>query len=735
MTGTASRNNANLIAACMMAAHTIRYVLFTAAIVLCLIPDLSVAAQTAQTWPQKVLARQPVGYPQHEMVSRLIVKPRGQPGNKLAGALRAQDAGALSKFARVPVTAFRPMSGGAHVIELNQPVTLSEARVIAAQLMRDSNVELAEPDRILHVAAVTPNDPLYVNQWHSMVPSPSNQGGANLPDAWSITEGNPSVTVAVLDTGYRQHADLGEVLPGYDFISDVQMANDGDGRDSDAQDPGDWTLANECATNTPAESSDWHGTHVAGTIAALINNNIGVAGVAPNVHLLPVRVLGKCGGYTSDIVDAMRWAAGIPVTGVPANPYPALVLNMSLGASGSCSATFQSAVADIIKLNKTIVAAAGSDGVASTSEPANCTGVIAVTAHAKDGDNADYANIGPEVAVSAPGGGCGTITSLNHACTHANSPGVYSLFNAGTTVPANDSYTVYYGTSMAAPHVAGVAALMLSLDPLLSPAQIKSYLQSSARPHPSGTFCTRHSGLCGTGLLDAAQALNAVTAPPPTVTLGDVPGVVAPDDTVMLSGSAIAGDGRTIVSYGWTQQSGPYPLNINKSNSASANFIAPQTGTYSLMLTAVDNGGQSGSATAVIRVNSPPVLIAVPAQMVAVGQTLNFSVGATDIDGDIPIYHALTLPSGATLGATGNFTWPGAMPVGSHTLTYYASDDYADSAQGTVNITVTAGTNVTPSGGGNGGGGSLDGEVLAALALLAIGLRIWGRQPTRTRPE
>jgi len=602
--------------------------------------------------------------------------------------------------------------------------------------MRDSNVELAEPDVILHAAAVTPNDPLYVDQWHYMTPSPTDLGGADLPKAWSITEGDPSITVAVLDTGYRQHVDLGPVLPGYDFISDIPTANDGDGRDADAQDPGDWNLANECGNGTSASSSSWHGTHVAGTIAAMLDNGIGVTGVAPNVRILPVRALGKCGGYTSDIIDAMRWAAGKSVSGVPANPYPARIINLSLGATTTCSTAFQSAVTDVVNAGTAIMVATGNDGSTSTSEPANCVGVIAVTAHSIDGDNAYYANVGANVAISAPGGGCGTTASSNGTCTHANSLGVYSLMNSGATVPANDSYIADIGTSMATPHVSGVAALMLSVDPSLTPAQLKSYLQSSARPFPAGTYCTRHTGVCGAGMLDAQQALIAVTAQPPTVTLGSIPAVVAPNDTVSLSGSAVAANGRTIVSYHWTQNpvTSP-PLNITNANSANASFIAPQTGTYSMVLTATDSAGFTGTATAVILVNSPPVLSAVPAQTVAAGQTLSFSVGATDVDGDNPIFHALTKPSGSTLSATGKFTWTNATPAGSYSLTYYASDNYAASTQGTVNITVTGISNAAPSGGGGGGGGSLDGGLLAALGLLALGLRMRSRQLERARLE
>lgn len=641
-----------------------------------------------------------------EMVSRLIVKPRALAGAKLADSLQAFDASGLSRTANMPITVFRPMSNGAHVIKLDQPVTLSEARVIAERLMRnDSSVEFAEPDRIMYPTAVTPADPDYATlQWHYFAPAGANLGGANLPDAWAVTQGSATINVAVIDTGYRPHADLGTaVLPGYDFITNPTTANDGDGRDTDAQDPGDWVALNECGAGSPASNSSWHGTHVAGTIAAAMNNGIGGTGVAPNVRILPVRVLGKCGGLTSDIADGMRWAAGLAVAGAPANPNPAQVLNMSLGATGACSATFQNAVTDVVNAGKVIVAAAGNDS-SSVSSPANCTGVIAVTAHAIDGDNAWYANVGTEVAISAPGGGCGTLTHSAATCidlSSANGPGVYSLMNTGITTPVADSYSAKSGTSTAASHVAGVVALMLSAKPALTPANIKSYLQSSARAHPAGTYCTTTTGVCGSGLLDAAGALNVIPAAPPTVVLTSPSQVVAPNAVISLAGSATAEPPRVINTYSWTQLTGAAVI-INNANTASATFTAPATGTYSFRLTATDNTSRSGTADATVRVNSAPVPAAIAPQTVVVGSALNFTVSATDVDGDTPIFHSVSLPAGATLSAQGAFSWPSATPVGSYTMTYYASDNDTNSANVTVDITIAS-----PASSGGGGGCSL----------------------------
>jgi serine protease len=475
------------------------------------------------------------------MVSSLIVKPHAVAGAQVSNALRAFDARDLSRSALVPLTVLRPMSGKAHVIKLKQPVTLSEARAIAARLMHNHpGLEYVEPDRILH-PLLTPTDPRYDQdeQWGYYAPAGANQGGANLPPAWDVTRGSPSIVVAVIDTGYLSHIDLPAVLPGYDFITDPLRANDGDGRDADAHDSGNWVVAGECGVGTLAKNSGWHGTGIIGLIAAVMNNGRGGTGVAPNVGILPVRVSGKCGALMSDMVDGMRWAAGFSVSGVPNNPNPATILNISIGDHYTCGPTLQAAVTEIVNAGTVIAASTENQSDVSISEPANCTGVMAVTGHAKNGDLAHYANVGPEVAISAPGGGCGKLAFLGNTCAPGgadpNGPGLLTTYNSGLTSPGADSYIIGQGTSASAPIVAGVTALLLTVNPTLSPGQVKSILQSSARPFPAGSWCTSSGiGLCGAGLLDAQAAMQAIAVPPPTVSISNPSQVVAPNITAKL---------------------------------------------------------------------------------------------------------------------------------------------------------------------------------------------------------
>lgn len=296
---------------------------------------------------------------------------------------------------------FRSMSGEAHVLRLPERLPMEQVRSISETLMTLPEVEYAEPDLTIYPFR-TPNDPEYGNQWHYY-----DTWGINAPAAWDLTTGLSSITIAVIDTGITDHPDLSRrTVAGYDFISDAWTANDGNGRDNNPSDPGDWVGPGECWAGSLPQDSSWHGTHVAGTIGAISNNGIGVAGINWQSKILPVRVLGRCGGSLSDLVDAMRWAAGLPVPGVPENPNPARVLNLSLGGEEPCGASLQNAVNSVTSAGAVIIVAAGNSlADASGFTPANCSGVITVAATDESGDLALYSNYGSTVEISAPGGG------------------------------------------------------------------------------------------------------------------------------------------------------------------------------------------------------------------------------------------------------------------------------------------------------------------------------------------
>lgn len=403
----------------------------------------------------------------------------------------AQD---LSALAGTPLSYVRASSAvkGRHIVKADRKLSEKETEEMRKNLAKDPSISLVEEDRLLQIAA-TPNDTQYTSQWHYY----ESTGGLRANTAWDNATGT-GVVVAVLDTGYRPHADLNaNILPGYDMISDSFVGNDGNARDTNAQDPGDWILANECGGTHAAQDSSWHGTHVAGTIAAVTNNSSGVAGVAYGAKVVPVRVLGKCGGYTSDIADGIIWASGGTVSGVPANANPAKVINMSLGGSGACDSTTQAAINTARANGTVVVIASGNDNAnANNFNPGNCAGVVNVASTNRSGGRAYYSNYGTSIDVAAPGG----------AMNSANDPnGILSTYNTGTTTPGSDSYGYSQGTSMAAPHVAGVAALIVQKKPAATPDEIETILKTTTRSFPA--TCNN----CGTGIVDAAAAVAAAS--------------------------------------------------------------------------------------------------------------------------------------------------------------------------------------------------------------------------------
>jgi serine protease len=423
---------------------------------------------------------------------RLIVGYK--PGAEEATSNRAAEADAAAKGEEsgADVDFQRRLGTGAALVDLGESVTRADVADVVAEYRADPQVAYVVPDRLNRPMA-TPNDPEYGKQWDLF----EETAGMRVPGAWDIATGS-GVTVAVIDTGYVAHSDLaGNIVGGYDFISDTAVSVDGDGRDGNPADPGDWYAAGECGAGVPASNSSWHGTHVAGTIAAVTGNGKGVAGIAHGAKISPLRVLGKCGGYDSDIIDAITWASGGTVSGVPANTNVAKVINMSLGGDGACTSATQNAINAAVNRGTTVVVAAGNenDNVANHS-PGNCNNVVSVAATNRTGAKASYSNYGSLVDISAPGGQTSTGT--------AN--GILSTLNSGTKTPSTESYAYYQGTSMATPHIAGLAALMKSANASLTPAQIESAIKSNARPLPGAC-----SGGCGAGLADAARTVQAVT--------------------------------------------------------------------------------------------------------------------------------------------------------------------------------------------------------------------------------
>ena len=412
-----------------------------------------------------------------------------------AGASAATTVSALSQRTGQALALKRVTGGNRALVVLPAGTTAASLAAVSVAAANDAAVLSAERVRVLRHQWI-PNDTMWSQQWALG----DGAGGIRAARAWDSTPSG-SVAVAVIDTGMRSHPDLdGKRMAGYDMISNGYMSVDGDGKDADPDDAGDADNGLDCQNFYRVRASSWHGTHVAGIIAASTNNGEGMAGVAPNARIVPVRALGRCGGTEDDVADAIRWAAGVPVAGVPNNPNPAKVLNLSLGGTGPCSTNEQSAVDAALARGATIVVAAGNSAeLASNFSPANCKGVIAVAASNLLGDLSSYSNFGRIVSITAPGGDSGDL------------PGVISTLNGGITLPGVPSYATYSGTSMAAPHVAGVVALMLTRDPTLTPGQVLNRLQSTARAFATGTDCAAAAGVCGSGLLDATNAVAAVT--------------------------------------------------------------------------------------------------------------------------------------------------------------------------------------------------------------------------------
>ena len=611
------------------------------------------------------------------MEGEIIVRFKSGAGLLRAHPLAGRDSGATARetmgrrASALGARIGRPMEAGLAIGERTQVMraTGMDAAALARRLAADPDVEFAEPNGRKRIQTA-PNDPLYAatapgvrpngpdsGQWYLRAPTPAVVSAIDIETAWLRTQGSAGVVVAVLDTGVRfDHPDLGRaatggrLLPGYDFVSNTTVSNDGDGRDADPSDPGDWVSSAEAGrtpfTGCSASNSSWHGTRTASLVGAATNNALGMAGTAPGVSVLPVRVLGKCFGTDGDIQAGMLWAAGIAVPGVPDNPNPARVLNMSLGASGACTASYQNVVDQILARGTVIVAAAGNSAGGPVGTPGNCRGVIAVLALRHAGSKVGFSDLGAEITIAAPGGNC-----IN---TSPGTPCVYPILaasNTGTTVPVaadafwTNSFRISVGTSFSSPLVAGTVGLMVSSQPLLTPAQISIALQATARPFPTTGAdngpddptpvlqcmapstnvqqfpqlqCYCNTTYCGAGMLDAGAAVAAVSGPVARI---DVTTAVPVAGTaIQLSGSgSVAASGRSVMAWSWTLVDGGGIASAfgSATNAATATITPAAAGSLVVSLTVTDDLGARASTTQTIAVAAvaPPVVIVPPASM------------------------------------------------------------------------------------------------------------------------
>lgn len=577
--------------------------------------------------------------------ARVIVRLR--TGSRLASTLSAGTRATVAELRQAQALGSRlglTLQDGHSIAPDMQVMTASgmSSATLARRLAADSEVLSVHVDQRRRTHAAV-SDPLYAGgsgfspasgQWYLRSASNTLVSAINAETAWSLTTGSAGVIVAVLDTGVRwNHPDLdGKLVGGYDFISESVIANDGDGRDSNPADPGDWISSTENSSDATLKGcgvsdSSWHGTQMAGLIGASTNNASGMAGLGRHVRVLPVRVLGKCGGYDSDIIAGMRWAAGLTVPGVPANPNPARVISMSLGypddsASGCTAADpYSVAVAEVHAAGAVVVASAGNDG-RKVNKPANCPGVISVAGLRHAGTKNGFSSLGPEVSIAAPAGNC---VNLGGECLYP----ILSTSNTGTTTPSCHTHTTggsdaAVGTSFAAPLVSGTAALMLAANPALTPAQVLSLLKSSARGFPSSgagvgvsscvagisadqdeCYCT--TGTCGAGMLDAGAAVRAAAGTLPIARIGETSTRIDLGSATLLdgSGSSVAA-GRTLAGYGWALGDGTLARFNGTTGGSTASVSALGSGLVAVTLTIGDSAGASASSSAVLRTGPAP---------------------------------------------------------------------------------------------------------------------------------
>ncbi|WP_305806200.1 S8 family peptidase [Stenotrophomonas sp. YIM B06876] len=532
-------------------------------------------------------------------------------------ALAGSSGGSTGKLATreaVSATLLRRMaSPGWNVVTTSRRLDGREALDFMRELAANPAVESVEIDQMYQrlqtaTPAFVPNDPNYAQyQWNFS----NATGGVRAPEAWEQSTGQ-GVVVAVLDTGIVQnHLDLAaNVIPGYDMISDKRVSRRAtDGRVAGGWDLGDWIEKDYCVAlgggPHPADTSSWHGSHVSGTIAQETNNGKALAGLAYNAKVMPVRVLGSCGGYGSDISDGIIWAAGGTVPGLPVNQNPAEVINMSLGSQGpaSCPAIYQAAIDQANSLGTIVVVAAGNDnGNAGSYTMSSCNGVISVGATGITGAKAYYSNWGARVDLSAPGGG---------GAADGNPNGyIWQVINKGTQSPTAEWVLGGMGgTSMASPHVAAAVAMVQSVvGTPLTWTQMRDLLKQTARPFP---IAIPANTPMGAGILNINAALTKATEVPcdpavdqcgpvaiPLTNKVEVSGLAgAAGSEALYSFEAKAGAVLTFMTYGGSGDVSLYvgvgseptsssfaAKSTRAGNSETVRFTAPAAGTYFVKL-------------------------------------------------------------------------------------------------------------------------------------------------------
>jgi serine protease len=526
------------------------------ALAMCL--TLAGTATTAQT-PAPAPAAAVAGETSYGVILKLKPEPNATPQRSLARLSQVFQGQLL------PLGTTRRTGGeDTYLVRWERPLSSDEAARLLQGLQAHPAVQWVAPNVMERPQQVAPNDPVYNSSqwWLSAVPGTGSRGVPSIAQAWARATGS-AVNVAVVDTGLlRTHPDLTGTRfdTGYDLVTnDDGRAGDGDGPDADFSDPGDGHNDSACP-NRPAEASSWHGTSVASQIGALTQNGLGVAGINWQVRIISVRVARTCGALTANVVDGLRWAGGLSVPDVPPNPHPARIINLSFGSANTNCQPFQETLDELRSRGVLLIAAAGDDDGA-VNRPARCLGALGVGALNRDGFKARYTSLGAEVGISTVGGDLPDQSASQDPVGAALSDtGIVMAGNDGTLAPGAHGYVIKSGTSFSAPVVAGVASLMLSVNPSLTLDQLVYGMQVTARTHvtTSGAnslqacaagisqgrcYCTRET--CGAGILDAPAALTYASNPS---AYGEAPafGVAAtptPAPTTPATGSSSGGGG------------------------------------------------------------------------------------------------------------------------------------------------------------------------------------------------